>query len=31
MVAKADQVVGEDAYNRYKELSIQLEAITKKL
>ena len=31
MVNKADQVLGEDAYNRYKELSIQLESITKKL
>ena len=31
MVNKADQVLGEDAYNRHKELSIQLEVITKKL
>ena len=31
MVNKADQVLGEDAYNRFEELSIQLEVITKKL
>ena len=31
MVNKADQVLGEHANNRNKELSIQLESITKKL
>ena len=28
MVTEADQVLGKDAYDRYKELSLQLEKIT---
>jgi hypothetical protein len=27
MVTEADQVLGKDAYNRFKELSLQLEKI----
>ena len=30
MISRADQVLGKDAYNRYKELSLQLEKITMK-
>ena len=30
MVTEADQVLGKDAYDRYKELSLQLEKITQK-
>ena len=30
MISRADQILGKDAYNRYKELSLQLEKITMK-
>ena len=30
MVTEADQVLGKDAYDRFKELSLQLEKITQK-
>ena len=30
MVTEADQVLGKDAYNRFKELSLKFEKITQK-